>query len=61
MSESGEMGTSETKINWKQGMVSSSCLFLLVSFSSTHITAGAWQGEAPGVVAMEMFVSLGLV
>ena len=59
MSESGEMGTSETKINWKQGMVS--CLSLLVPFFLMHITAGPWQGRAPGFVAMEMFVSLGPV
>lgn len=34
MSESGEMGTSETKINWKQGMVShyQSSMYQVVDF-----------------------------
>ena len=45
MSESGEMGTSETKINWKQGMVC--CLFLLVSSSTSAAIATCWLSEVP--------------
>ena len=36
MSESGEMGTTETKINWKQGMVSAFNDNILYSKTTVH-------------------------